>query len=185
LYIYTDNATAQDVYFDSLVITHTNGPLLEENHYYPFGLTMSALSSKALQGARYATNLQRFQNQLLEDNLDLNLYQFKWRTQDPQIGRFWQTDPLATDYVDNSPYAFSENHVTGHVELEGLERFDIKNGNNKPTVIYGPFPNTAVAQRYYDIYKTTGITYKLGDNIVQSPRIIQHIVPEIAHGANE
>jgi len=32
---------------------------------------------------------------------------------------------LAEDYIYNSPYAFSENHVTSHVELEGLEKVSI------------------------------------------------------------
>jgi len=51
----------------------------------------------------------------------LNWVQFKWRNHDPQIGRFIEIDPLANDYVYNSTYAFSENKVTNHIELEGLE----------------------------------------------------------------
>lgn len=39
----------------------------------------------------------------------------------PEIGRFFNVDPLASDYVHNSTYAFSENKVTNHIELEGLE----------------------------------------------------------------
>lgn len=40
---------------------------------------------------------------------------------DPAIGRFWQVDPLAEDYVYNSPYAFQENKMGMGIELEGLE----------------------------------------------------------------
>lgn len=33
----------------------------------------------------------------------------------------WQVDRLATDYPHNSTYAFSENKVISHIELDGLE----------------------------------------------------------------
>jgi len=63
----------------------------------------------------------KFQGQKFDDDLGLNWYQFKWRNHDPQIGRFIEIDPLSEDYVYNSTFAFSENKVTGHVELEGTE----------------------------------------------------------------
>jgi hypothetical protein len=53
------------------------------------------------------------------------MYEFKYRFDDPQIGRFWQIDPLASKYEYNSAYAFSEDKVTGSVELEGLEQVEV------------------------------------------------------------
>src|SRR5258708_6888997 len=126
LYIYTSNETPNiDVFFDNLQVTHVRGPLLEENHYYPFGLTMAGISDKALK-SQYAENKYRFQKQELQnkefsDGSGLEMYEFKYRFDDCQIGRFWSVDPLASKYEYNSPYAFSEDKVTTHVELEGLE----------------------------------------------------------------
>lgn len=126
LYIWVSNeTTGWDVFFDNLSIKHYTGPLLEETHYYPFGLTMSGISSKALK-PNYAENKYRFQKQELQnkefsDGSGLEMYEFKYRMDDPQTGRFWSIDPLSEKYVYNSPYAFSENKVTGHIELEGLE----------------------------------------------------------------
>jgi hypothetical protein len=130
LYIYTSNETPNvDVFFDNLQVTQTRGPLLEENNYYPFGLTMAGISDKALK-SNYAENKYRFQKQELQnkefsDGSGLEMYEFKYRMDDPQTGRFWSIDPLADKYPHNSTYAFSEDKVTGHIELEGLEAVDI------------------------------------------------------------
>jgi RHS repeat-associated protein len=98
---------------------------LEVNHYYTFGLTMAGISDKALK-ANYAENKYRFQKQELQnkefsDGSGLEMYEFKYRMDDPQTGRFWSIDPLVDEYVYISIYAFSENKVTNSIELEGLE----------------------------------------------------------------
>ena len=82
---------------------------------------MSGISSKALNFGSPDNKKKKFQGQEYNDDLGVDMYEFKYRMDDPQIGRFWQIDPLADKYVYNSTYAFSENKVTGHVELEGLE----------------------------------------------------------------
>jgi len=86
---------------------------------------MAGISDKAVK-TNYAENKYRFQKQELQnkefvDGTGLEMYEFKYRMDDPQIGRFWSIDPLADRYVYNSTYAFSENKITSYVELEGLE----------------------------------------------------------------
>lgn len=85
---------------------------------------MAGLSSKAF--GRLENNGKTFQEQKFDSDLGINYDQFKWRNHDPQIGRFIEIDPLAEKYVYNSTYSFSENHVTSHDELEGLEKAQIK-----------------------------------------------------------
>lgn len=103
---------------------------MEERDYYPFGLVMSGISSKA--AGTIQNKEKTFQGQRFDDDLGLNWVQFKWRNHDPQIGRFIEIDPLSEKYVHNSTYAFSENKVTAHVELEGLEAEPINRNNVNP-----------------------------------------------------
>jgi RHS repeat-associated protein len=123
--IYVDNQSlGKKVWFDDLHIEHYTSEVLEEDHYYPFGLTVQTLNNST----NITKNDIKFQSQKHDDDLGINIYSFKYREHDPTIGRFWQVDPLAAEYVHNSPYAFSENKVTGHVELEGLEAVGVLEG---------------------------------------------------------
>ncbi|MBO9570638.1 MAG: hypothetical protein J7497_00265 [Chitinophagaceae bacterium] len=112
-----------------------DGTLLEETAYYPFGLKMSGISLTNATPSLHNKN-KTFQGQKFDDELGLNYYSFKYRNHDPQIGRFTEIDPLANDYVYNSAYAFSENAVTGHIELEGLEKIKFSDvWNNKASLV--------------------------------------------------
>lgn len=107
LYVYVSNETPNiDVFFDNLQVTHVRGPILEETHYYPFGLTMSGISSKALNGQ--PENKKKYQQYEFNSGFDINLYESFYRSHDPQIGRFWQIDPKPTDF--ESPYAAMGNN---------------------------------------------------------------------------
>ena len=66
LYLWVSNETqGWDVFFDNLSVQYKQGPVLEENHYYPFGLTMSGISDKALK-TNYAENKYRYNGKELQ-----------------------------------------------------------------------------------------------------------------------
>jgi RHS repeat-associated protein len=123
VFVYVSNESNFNVFFDNLQVVHTRGTLVEETHYYPFGLTMAGISSKA--AGTLQNKEKTFQGQQIDDDLGLNWIQFKWRNHDPQLGRFVEIDPLSEEYEYNSTYAFSENRVTSSVEIEGLEAKDL------------------------------------------------------------
>jgi RHS repeat-associated protein len=110
-YVWVSNETpGWDVFFDNLSVTHRSGPVLEETHYYPFGLTMAGTSSKALKTS-YAENKKRFNDGTeLNTDLDVSLYETDFRLYDPQIGRFAQVDDLGDIFEDWSPYNFANDN---------------------------------------------------------------------------
>jgi RHS repeat-associated protein len=131
LYIWVSNETqGWDVFFDNLSVQYKQGPVLEENHYYPFGLTMAGLSDKAVK-TQYATNKYRYngkelQNQEFSDGTGLEEYDFGARMQDPQLGVWHGIDAQAAVSRRWSPYNFCYDNPLRYVDKDGMETGDNK-----------------------------------------------------------
>jgi hypothetical protein len=121
IYLSNDEVTPVEVYFDDFKVTQTKSAVIQENDYYPFGLKFNSYSREN----SVPNTLKLFQGQEHMDDLGLNWDSFTWRNSMPDIGRFFNVDPLSEEYYYNSPYAFSENKVVAHRELEGLEAVPI------------------------------------------------------------
>ncbi|MBX3238282.1 MAG: hypothetical protein KIT80_05815 [Chitinophagaceae bacterium] len=133
VYIYVSNESPVNVFFDNLQVIHTRGQILEETHYYPFGLTMAGISSKALNGI--AENKFKYNGIEQNNDFDLNMYDAFYRNFDPQVGRWWQIDPKPND--SESPYAAMGNNPISHSDFLGdtltpqLKLLSVKPQDNK------------------------------------------------------
>ncbi|WP_153391666.1 DUF6443 domain-containing protein [Chryseobacterium vaccae] len=87
-----------------------------ETGYYPFGLEYEGFSGISTELPSYAYG---FQGQ--EKQKETGWSSFKWRNSIPELGRFFNVDPLSEKYAYQSHYNFAENKVIAFREIEGLE----------------------------------------------------------------
>ncbi|WP_281756369.1 RHS repeat-associated core domain-containing protein [Neptunitalea chrysea] len=135
----TGNSAAPNItycFIDNLVITQNDVEIVEENNYYPFGLRHNGYNDiqAGTQGGKF-----KYQGQELEEEFNLNLYEFELRHYDSALGRFNTTDPY--EQFD-SPYLAMGNNPIIAIDPNGGNCVDI-NGN----------PIACPEDEFYDDYR--------------------------------
>ncbi|MFT3948316.1 MAG: DUF6443 domain-containing protein [Agriterribacter sp.] len=122
VYIYVSNESPVDVFFDNLQVVHTRGAILEETHYYPYGMKMAGISSKTFDALK---NPYQYQGDYSEFDDETGWNDFYLRSYDAQTGRFVQIDPY--DQFP-SPYTGMGNNPVGNIDPSGGYIFDMAAG---------------------------------------------------------
>jgi RHS repeat-associated protein len=103
-FVYLSNESDEHVYFDNLKVQLRHGHIIEENHYYAYGLRIAGISSRKMGDAREGqlNNPYQYQGDYSEFDDETGWNDFALRSYDPQTGRFINADPydqFASGYV--------------------------------------------------------------------------------------
>jgi len=120
--IYVDNQSiGKKVWFDNITVEHYTSEVLDENHYYPFGLTLSIAESA--QGS-VAKNPHKYNSKELEKAFALETYDYGARLYSSQTGRWFGIDEEAESYIEQSPYNYVGNNPIRRADIDGRDWLD-------------------------------------------------------------
>jgi RHS repeat-associated protein len=115
LYISNEHPYQVDAYFDDVTFTHTPGLVVQQEDYYPFGLTFNSYQRENSVAQDYKYN--GFE---VQDELALGWYDYLARQYDPATARFTSIDPAANLMRRVSPYVYAFNNPIRFIDPDGM-----------------------------------------------------------------
>jgi RHS repeat-associated protein len=159
IFVYVSNESNLNVYFDNLQVIHKPGPILEETHYYPFGLMMAGISTKAATTLenKYKYNGKELQSKEFSDGSGLEWGDYGARMYDAQVGRFFGIDAMSDKYSCLTPFHYSANNPINAYDIDGND-FRLVIDNEKHTI--------TIEATYYTVNKDNSDEESVMNNLI-------------------
>ncbi|WP_165396096.1 DUF6443 domain-containing protein [Flavobacterium sp. J27] len=102
-------------------------PILEESHYYPFGLKHQGYNTDSTQ----PNYNYKYNGKELQTELGLNMYDYGARNYDPALGRYFTIDNFSEAFYNINPYQYTANNPVKFIDVNGdFIYISDGNGNN-------------------------------------------------------
>lgn len=122
--VFTYEFNVKDHLGNVRMVLKEDGTMLQENHYYPFGLVMKGLGTNAVASLKDKTspkNNYLYNDKELQTDFDLNWEDYGARMLDVSIPGFGTMDPHAESYYSISPYAYCGGNPISRVDPTGMD----------------------------------------------------------------
>ena len=169
--------------------------VLEETHYYPFGLKHGSYNQSRLKLVRKPSNdskttkmvsvdrsyKYKYNGKELQDEFGLNVYDYGARFYYPDVPIFWQIDPLTEKYNFQSPYVYAANNPVYFIDKDGMSPDDlILKGKNAQKVV--DLMNLGLGGNYVSLGKkgkvNINITEKQIENLTANQKGLYDIIKQ-------
>lgn len=95
-----------------------SGEILQDNSYYPFGMSMG--ESLSFISNISTENKYKYNGKEMQDDFGLDWYDYGARFYDATLGRWHVVDPMADTYFDLSPYSYVANNPLIFIDPDGM-----------------------------------------------------------------
>ena len=121
IYNYTDHlGNVRLSYMETGTVSAPNVQIVQENNYYPFGLTHKGYNDFNTGLGSSAAKLFKFGGKELQDENNLEWYDFGARNYDAALGRWMNIDPMGEKRIWLSPYNYVQNSPIYLKDIDGL-----------------------------------------------------------------
>ena len=97
--------------------------IVDENNYYPFGLTHKGYNSVTSGLGSSAAKKYKYNGKELQNEIGLGMYDYGARHYDPALGRWFVVDPLADQMRRHSPYNYAFDNPIYFIDPDGMAPF--------------------------------------------------------------